>query len=143
MEMELTVADLKGAGLLLILANWPPENNNPEKFWRSRSLENGIYIIACNRTGKDKTMNCQKAESFIIDLIGAVVERISSPEDIIICSTLSKDAFRLSEDIPDHTTEMLSNKAGEKNIFIVYIGRSILLPWTRDGPAKGTAGFAL
>ncbi|MCX6676636.1 MAG: carbon-nitrogen hydrolase family protein [Methanothrix sp.] len=82
------VAALRGASLLLVPANWPPENHNPEKLWRARAAENGIYVLACNRTGKDKTMDCRKAESFIIDPLGVVIKQISSLDDIIIYSTL-------------------------------------------------------
>lgn len=82
------VAALKGARLLLVPANWPPEHHNPEKFWRARAAENGIYVLACNRTGKDKTMDCRSAESFIIDAGGGVVKQISSPDDIIVFGTL-------------------------------------------------------
>ncbi len=82
------VAALKGARLLLVPANWPPEHHNPEKFWRARAAENGIYVLACNRTGKDKTMDCRSAESFIIDTGGGVVKQISSPDDIIVFGTL-------------------------------------------------------
>lgn len=82
------VAALQGARLLLVLANWPPEHHNPEKFLRARAAENGIYVLACNRTGKDKIMDCRSAESFIIDTGGGVVKQISSPDDIIIYGTL-------------------------------------------------------
>ncbi|MHB8117968.1 MAG: carbon-nitrogen hydrolase family protein [Methanothrix sp.] len=81
-------AALKGARILLVPANWPPEHHNPEKFWRARAAENGIYVLACNRTGKDKIMDCRYAESFIIDPLGGLVRQISSPDDIIIYGTL-------------------------------------------------------
>jgi predicted amidohydrolase len=85
------VAALKGARLLLVPANWPPEHHNPEKFWRARAVENGMYVLACNRTGKDKTMDCRPAESFIIDTGGGVVKQISSPDDVIVYGTLPLD----------------------------------------------------
>lgn len=82
------VAALKGARLLLVPANWPPDHHNPEKFWRARAAENGICVLACNRTGKDKNMDCRAAESFIIDTGGEIVKNFSSPEDSIIYGTL-------------------------------------------------------
>ncbi len=82
------VAALKGARLLLVPANWPPEHYNPEKFWRARAAENGIYILACNRTGKDKVMDCCAAESFIIDDCGNIVKQVSSPDGLIIYGTV-------------------------------------------------------
>lgn len=82
------IAALQGAKLLLIPANWPPEHHNPEKFWRARALENGIYVMACNRTGVDKIMDCNKAESFIIDPHGRSMKQFSSPEDSIIYESI-------------------------------------------------------
>ena len=82
------IAALQGARLLLVPANWPPEHHNPEKFWRARALENGMYILACNRTGKDKVMDCNRAQSYIVDPQGEVVTQISSPDDTIIYGAL-------------------------------------------------------
>lgn len=81
-------AALKGARVLLVPANWPPEHHNPEKFWRARAAENGIYLLACNRTGMDKDMDCRRAESFIIDRYGSPLKQVSSPGDTIIYSRL-------------------------------------------------------
>lgn len=82
------VAVLNGARVLLVLANWPPEHHNPEKFWRARAAENGIFLLACNRTGTDKDMDCRGAESFVIDRYGSPLKQVSSPDDTIIYSTL-------------------------------------------------------
>lgn len=81
-------AALEGARALLVPANWPPEHHNPEKFWRARAAENGIYLLACNRTGMDKDMDCRGAESFIIDRYGSPLQQVSSPDDTIIYGTL-------------------------------------------------------
>jgi predicted amidohydrolase len=82
------IAALKGARLLLVPANWPATHQNPEKYWRARAAENGIYLLACNRTGMDKSMDCNSAESFIIDTGGGVVRKFSSPDDSIVYGTL-------------------------------------------------------
>ncbi|ACV62818.1 Nitrilase/cyanide hydratase and apolipoprotein N- acyltransferase [Desulfofarcimen acetoxidans DSM 771] len=94
------IAALKGARLLLILANWPPHHHNPQDIWRARAVENGIYILVCNRTGKDKTMNYIFAESFIIDNKGKIITRMQSAEDTIIYGTvpLVKGTFISSAD---------------------------------------------
>ncbi|MDD4588485.1 MAG: carbon-nitrogen hydrolase family protein, partial [Heliobacteriaceae bacterium] len=81
-------AALQGVRLLLVPANWPPEHQNPEKYWRARAAENGIWVLACNRTGIDKFMDCRTAESFIIDPGGGIVSQVSSPVDRIIYGTL-------------------------------------------------------
>lgn len=82
------IAALQGARLLLVPANWPPSHYNPQIYWRARAVENGMYIMGCNRTGKDKTMDCTTAESFIIDSNGEVVKKISSPDNDIIYHTI-------------------------------------------------------
>ncbi len=58
---------LKGADLLLVPANWPPSGIDPRQVWRGRALENGIYLAACNRGGKDKRMDMAEARSSLFD----------------------------------------------------------------------------
>jgi len=89
------VAALQGARILLVPANWPPMHHNPEKFWRARALENGMYVLACNRTGMDKVMDCNLAQSFIVNPQGEADVRISSPDDIIIYGFLLLDRERV------------------------------------------------
>lgn len=88
------IAALQGARLMMVPANWPPEHHNPEKFWRARALENGMYILACNRTGKDKVMDCNHAQSCIVGPQGKAMAQISSPEDTIIYGTLPLSDIR-------------------------------------------------
>ncbi len=64
------VTALRGANLLLVLANWPPIGLNPCEIWRARALENGYYVAGCNRTGTDLTMDCREAPSFACDAFG-------------------------------------------------------------------------
>ncbi|MDM7933982.1 MAG: carbon-nitrogen hydrolase family protein [Methanothrix sp.] len=82
------IAALKGAVLLLIPANWPPQHHNPDKFWRARALENGMYVLACNRAGRDRAIDCSLAESFIIDPQGRTISKTSSRKDTIIYGNL-------------------------------------------------------
>ncbi|NMC09835.1 MAG: carbon-nitrogen hydrolase family protein [Methanothrix sp.] len=89
------IAALQGARILLVPANWPPEHHNPEKFWRARALENGMYILACNRTGKDRVMDCNSAQSFVVDPRGEAIVQASSPEDTIIYCTLPSSSITM------------------------------------------------
>ena len=67
------VTALRGAKLLLVVANWPPVGGlDPVEIWRARALENGLYVAVCNRTGLDATMDCRKAPSAFISSQGAV-----------------------------------------------------------------------
>jgi len=89
------IAALQGARILLVPANWPPEHHNPEKFWRARALENGMYILACNRTGRDRVMDCNGAQSFIVGPRGEAMVQIGSPEETIIYGALPSSSIRM------------------------------------------------
>ncbi len=78
------IAALKGADLLLMPVNWPADYNNPEVYWRARAIENGVYILVCNRTGVDNGMDCRSGESFVIDNQGEIIKKVSSPENAIV-----------------------------------------------------------
>jgi len=64
---------LQGADLLLVPANWPPSGMDPRKIWRARALENGLGIIACNRTGVDRHMDCLSCSSYAVTAEGEVL----------------------------------------------------------------------
>ncbi|WP_041279616.1 carbon-nitrogen hydrolase family protein [Desulfobacula toluolica] len=65
---------LKDADFLWIPANWPPTGQlSPLEVWQARALENGIYLAACNRTGKDRVMDCRQAVSGVIDPTGTPI----------------------------------------------------------------------
>ena len=62
---------LKSVDLLWVPANWPVAGGlDPMTIWRARVLENGFYLAACNRTGKDLTMDCTQAVSCVLDPMG-------------------------------------------------------------------------
>jgi predicted amidohydrolase len=65
---------LKSVDLLWVPANWPVAGGlDPMTVWRARVLENGFYLAACNRTGKDLTMDCTQAVSCVLDPTGRAV----------------------------------------------------------------------
>jgi predicted amidohydrolase len=64
---------LHGVDLLLILANWPPSGLDPRRVWRARALENGVGVIACNRTGVDRRMDCRDCSSYAVTPRGDVL----------------------------------------------------------------------
>ncbi len=64
---------LQGADILLICANWPPTGLDPRELWRARAIENGVGIIAVNRTGVDRAMDCQEAPSYAVTPNGTVL----------------------------------------------------------------------
>jgi predicted amidohydrolase len=84
---------LKGADLLWVPANWPPSGRlNPLEVWQARALENGFYLAACNRTGKDLVMDCTQTVSAVIDPSGATLVSGSSENSRIFYADLPLDA---------------------------------------------------
>lgn len=82
------MAVLEGAGLLLFLTTWPPQCHPPERHLRARALENGCYLLACNRTGIDKSLDCTQARSYVISSQGVIEEQIQAAEDAICYGTV-------------------------------------------------------
>ncbi len=77
------VTALRGADLLLVPANWPPTGLVPQEIWRARSLENGFYVAACNRTGVDLSMDCRQASSAVFDSCGKSLLDTGHPDSRI------------------------------------------------------------
>lgn len=64
---------LHGVDVLINLANWPPSGIDPRRVWRARALENGVGVIACNRTGIDRWMDCRGCSSYAVTADGEVL----------------------------------------------------------------------
>ena len=64
---------LQGVDLLLVAANWPPSGLDPRKVWRARALENGMGVVACNRTGVDRHMDCREGSTYAVDHGGEIL----------------------------------------------------------------------
>ena len=64
---------LNGVGLVLVLANWPFSGVDPRLIWRARALENGLGVVGCNRTGKDRIMDCSSCRSYVVTSDGEVL----------------------------------------------------------------------
>jgi predicted amidohydrolase len=74
---------LLGVDLLLICANWPLIALDPREIWRARVLENGIGVIAANRTGLDRCMDCRTAPSYAVTPDGKVLLDAASEDSQI------------------------------------------------------------
>ena len=55
----------KNADLIVSSANWAPGEYGPKNTWKKRSLETGLPLFVCNRTGVEKTLNMIGAKSVI------------------------------------------------------------------------------
>ncbi|CCK82364.1 carbon-nitrogen hydrolase family protein [Desulfobacula toluolica] len=87
---------LKGADLILVPANWPSSGLDPEELWAIRAKENGIYIAACNRGGKDRMMSCENAPSGVFSPAGETLISLCSKESAIVNCRLPLTRGRLS-----------------------------------------------
>lgn len=67
------VTALRGASLLLVVANWPPTGLDPLEIWRARAVENGLFVAACNRTGRDLIMDCRQAQTAVVSPQGTLL----------------------------------------------------------------------
>jgi N-carbamoylputrescine amidase len=57
----------QGAQLLVSAAAWAPGFHGPEGEWEQRSLETGLPLLVCNRTGTDRTLDFSGAESVVVN----------------------------------------------------------------------------
>jgi len=75
---------LRGAKMILVPANWPASGIDPQNIWKARAMENGVYVVACNRSGRDRTMSCDNAWSCAFTPGGKkIVARCSSGSSIV------------------------------------------------------------
>src|SRR6266550_4954108 len=56
-----------GAQLLVSAAAWWPGEWGPNGEWEARTLDTGLPLIVCNRTGRDNESHMSDAESVIVD----------------------------------------------------------------------------
>lgn len=89
------MSSLKGVDLLLVPANWPGGSLDPRELWRVRAKENGFFLAACNRSGKDKTMSCEDAYSCVYGANGERILESRSCESDIFYTELPLEGGKL------------------------------------------------
>ncbi|MGM7722975.1 carbon-nitrogen hydrolase family protein [Metabacillus sp. Hm71] len=57
---------VKGAQIIVAPSSWGPGLHGPNGEWEQRSIDTGLPIFVCNRTGEDETVTFWEAESLII-----------------------------------------------------------------------------
>jgi predicted amidohydrolase len=85
------VTAVKGAELIFVPANWPPGGIDPGALWRQRARENGVYLLAVNRSGQDRGMDCRTARSCAIAPSGAVLLNQASEGSALMWARLPLD----------------------------------------------------
>ena len=71
-----------GAQLLVSSAAWWPGRWGPNGEWEARTLETGLPLIVCNRTGRDGQSDMIDAESVIVDR-GVKLLTLRSPDSAV------------------------------------------------------------
>jgi predicted amidohydrolase len=71
-----------GAEVLISAAAWWPGDYEPNGEWEARSLDTGLPMIVCNRTGVDGDSQLIDAESVVIDN-GRRLTTLRSPESAV------------------------------------------------------------
>lgn len=56
----------QGAEMIVSPANWAPGMHEPDGEWERASLENGISVVVCNRTGKEDRMDFRGSASAVV-----------------------------------------------------------------------------
>jgi predicted amidohydrolase len=56
----------QGAQLLVSSAAWAPGLHGPNGEWERCTLDTGLPLIVCNRTGPDRTLDFRQAESVVV-----------------------------------------------------------------------------
>jgi predicted amidohydrolase len=56
----------QGARLLVSCAAWAPGFHGPNGEWEQCTLDTGLPLLVCNRTGPDETMSFHEAESVVV-----------------------------------------------------------------------------
>lgn len=67
---------------------------------RARAIENGVYVVACNRSGTEKTDTVFAANSRIVDPRGDVVVSAVSEYDVIVAEIDLENVKKQREAIP-------------------------------------------
>ena len=71
-----------GAQLLVSSAAWWPGEWGPKGEWEARTLDTGLPMIVCNRTGRDGDSEMSEAESVVVDR-GVKLLALRSPDSTV------------------------------------------------------------
>jgi predicted amidohydrolase len=71
-----------GAQLLVSAAAWWPGEWGPKGEWEARTLDTGLSMIVCNRTGRDHDMQLSGSESVVVDR-GQKLLTLRAPESTV------------------------------------------------------------
>lgn len=74
----------QGAEILVSCATWPPEPHGPETCWEQRTLDTGLPLFVCNRTGVERDFDIRDAESVVVKGGRRVIRHASEHSSILL-----------------------------------------------------------
>ena len=73
---------LHGADVLLFPTNWVDDEKHPSSWWMARAFENGVYLIAANRYGNERSVPFSGG-SCVINPDGSIQASLASGDGIV------------------------------------------------------------
>jgi predicted amidohydrolase len=131
---------LKGADLLLVPVNWPPGGLDLKELLRARAMENGVFLAACNRSGKDRRMDCSQASSYVFAPVGRALLADTSAESRIFGAELPLTKGRLSQE--QRAERLSARRPGFYHYLCSDVRMSTDLTTLYDLPQAGEMGLS-
>jgi 5-aminopentanamidase len=89
-----------GAEVLVSAAAWWPGEWGPDGEWETRSLETGLPVVVCNRTGLEPSYDLRNSES-VIAYDGRRVVCESAPDSVVVLTDCTFGPDGLTAGKPD------------------------------------------
>lgn len=94
-------AALKNTDLLVVPSNWPALSLDPALVWKSRAIENNMFVAAANRGGEDLTMSCHEASTCVFSPTGETLLSEKSRDSAVFYADLPLKNGKLERRQPD------------------------------------------
>jgi predicted amidohydrolase len=88
-----------GAQLLISSAAWWPGQWGPRGEWEARTLDTGLPMIVCNRTGRDGDSDLVAAESVVVDRGVKLLSLRSRESAVFVVDCLLQDGHIASAEV--------------------------------------------
>ncbi|MDR2198621.1 MAG: carbon-nitrogen hydrolase family protein [Deltaproteobacteria bacterium] len=90
-SLPMRITALRGANLVFLPSNWPPTRSFPRDVWRFRAMENKTYLLAVNRGGVEKGLDCSGARSHVFGPEGESLLDAGNPRTEIFYADIPLD----------------------------------------------------
>ncbi len=93
-------ASVRGAKIIFVPANWPSTRlEHWQTLLKARAIENQIYIVGVNRTGRSPTLD-YPGSSMIVGPFGGIVAQGSKREEIVVGEIQEEEVDRIRTSFP-------------------------------------------